>query len=287
MMRFAIFPENVALAGRSVYQAFCDYIAYHTEHTFTMHDYNADCAIIWSVLWNGRMEPNRYAYDEFKRQGKPVIILEVGALKRNETWRVAVNHIDNTGFYGNVTLLNIDRPAELELQLDPWRPDVENGNIIICGQHTRSQLWRTMPDQTGWVLRVAKNLREELDNPIVFRPHPRCKDYSKTQLAEHGIKVVDPLQIPGTYDDFDFEKALDTTSLVYTHTSNAGIHAVMKGVPIYCSDNGLARAVRVKADQVKPDREDWFIKLCHTEWTIEEIQNGIPFRRIERYLLKR
>jgi hypothetical protein len=36
------------------------------------------------------------------------------------------------------------------------------------------------------------------------------------------------------------------------------------------------------------DREDWFLKLTHTEWTVEEIAQGIPIKRLEKdieYLL--
>jgi hypothetical protein len=29
-----------------------------------------------------------------------------------------------------------------------------------------------------------------------------------------------------------------------------------------------------------PDREDWFLKLCHTEWTVSEIAQGIPMQRL-------
>ena len=30
-----------------------------------------------------------------------------------------------------------------------------------------------------------------------------------------------------------------------------------------------------------PDREVWFLKLCHTEWLVDEIAKGIPLKRLE------
>jgi hypothetical protein len=29
-----------------------------------------------------------------------------------------------------------------------------------------------------------------------------------------------------------------------------------------------------------PDRTQWFLKLCHTEWTIDEIASGLPIDRL-------
>jgi hypothetical protein len=73
-----------------------------------MGDMDADVAVIWSCLWNGRMAPNKIVYEEYRRQGKPVIILEAGALKRNITWKIAVNNITTEGHYGHTENLDWD-----------------------------------------------------------------------------------------------------------------------------------------------------------------------------------
>ena len=36
----------------------------------------ADAAVIWSVLWAGRMAPNQAVYEHYRSQNKPVIVLE-------------------------------------------------------------------------------------------------------------------------------------------------------------------------------------------------------------------
>jgi hypothetical protein len=40
------------------------------------------------------------------------------------------------------------------------------------------------------------------------------------------------------------------------------------------------------AEPTLPDRTDWFIKLCHTEWTVSEIEQGLPFLRLDTELKK-
>ena len=53
----------------------------------------SDAAVIWSVLWAGRMAPNQAVYTHYRSQNKPVIIIEIGALYRGNTWKIAVNNI--------------------------------------------------------------------------------------------------------------------------------------------------------------------------------------------------
>jgi hypothetical protein len=46
----------------------------------------------------------------------------------------------------------------------------------------------------------------------------------------------------------------------------------------------LAYPVSGKIEEIEtvnlPDRNHWFVKLCHTEWTEEEIAQGIPIARL-------
>jgi hypothetical protein len=70
------------------------------------NSWDSDAAIIWSVLWHGRMAPNELVYAHYRSLGKPVIILDVGALIRGETWKLAVNNITAEGYYGHTTNLD-------------------------------------------------------------------------------------------------------------------------------------------------------------------------------------
>ena len=53
---------------------------------------DCDAVVIWSVLWNGRMQANKAVYEHYRSQGKPVIVIDVGALKREITWKISVNY---------------------------------------------------------------------------------------------------------------------------------------------------------------------------------------------------
>ena len=79
-MKFSLWTNNGALNSKPVFTAFATSLLYH-GHSVVYNDMDGDIHVIWSVLWYGRMAPNKVVWDEAKRQGKPVIVLEVGGIK--------------------------------------------------------------------------------------------------------------------------------------------------------------------------------------------------------------
>ena len=80
---------------------------------------NLDCdaVVIWSVLWNGRMSKNKRIYEHYRSLGKPVVVIDAGALEREVTWKIAVNNITSEGYYGHTENLDYDRPSKLGVSL--------------------------------------------------------------------------------------------------------------------------------------------------------------------------
>jgi hypothetical protein len=68
------------------------------------------------------------------------------------------------------------------------------------------------------------------------------------------------------------------------------LQAALNGTPVVCDRTSLAAEISEKIENIENpvllDREDWFLKLCHSEWTVEEISAGIPLDRLikERYV---
>jgi hypothetical protein len=57
---------------------------------------------------------------------------------------------------------------------------------------------------------------------------------------------------------------------------------------VFCDPSSLAFPVSTSLENINepqlPDREEWFLKLCHTEWTVNEISKGIPIQRLMPHL---
>ena len=272
-MRFKLYREYGALNSPPIFDAFEQGVK-SLGHTVVRE--NEDVAVIWSVLWAGRMRSNQQVYDECIRQNKPVVIIEVGNLKRGETWRISLNHINGLGLFGNDTNLDESRPHTLGVSLKAV-PDKRRGEILIACQHHSSLQWEGMPIMKVWCESIISKIRERTHHRIIVRPHPR----SPFSFNMPNVLVEKPQKIPNSYDDFNI---FYNYHCVINHNSGPAVQAAIHGVPILCDSSSLAaplsNAWETLDNPVLPDREEWFLKLCHTEWTVKEIKKGIPFERL-------
>lgn len=272
-MRFKLYREYGALNSPPVFDAFEQGLK-SLGHT-VVYD-NEDVAVIWSVLWSGRMRSNRNVYYECINQNKPVVIIEVGNLKRGETWRISTNHINGLGNFGNAENLDVNRPATLGVALKNT-PKTQRGEILIACQHAASLQWEGMPTMKAWCESIIAKIRERTHRRIIVRPHPR----SPFSFNVPNIIVERPQKIVNSYDDFDI---FYNYHCVINHNSGPAVHAAINGTPIICDTSSLAASLSNTWENldnpILPDRDEWFLKLCHTEWTINEIQQGVPLVRL-------
>lgn len=95
-MKFKLFRENGAQNSKPIFDAFSKSISAlgHTES----EDY--DVAVIWSVLWYGTMNKNKPIWDHCQKHNIPIIVLEVGGIRRGTTWKVGINGINREAYFG-------------------------------------------------------------------------------------------------------------------------------------------------------------------------------------------
>jgi len=279
-MRFKLFRQHGALNSPEIFNAFEKGVK-NAGHELV--DDNHDIAVIWSVLWDGRMSANQHIYEEAKKLNKPIIIIEVGNILRNKTWRICLNHINGLGNFGNDTNLDYDRPKKLGLELKSVKQN-RNDSILIATQHQKSLQWQDMPSMSDWTLSIIKKIRNLTDRKIIIRPHPR----SPMPGIEHEYKNVmrqTPQHIKNSYDDFDIDY---NYHCVINHNSGPPILAAIAGTPVITGTSSLAFPVSDVIeninDPVLKDREEWFTKITHCEWTVDEISQGIPIKRLENLI---
>lgn len=282
-MKFNLWTQYGALNSKPVFEAFAEGCK-RLGHTVTTNDTNG-IDVIWSVLWNGRMLGNEKIYHTNKKLGKPTIVLEVGGIVRGTTWKVGLDGINRTAYFGDKDN-DRTRADNLGLVCKPWR---SNGDfILICGQHDKSLQWQEMPRMSNWFLDTYDQIRKVTDRPILFRPHPRCR----LEHIERGLRHVhrqEPKQLIGTYDDFDM--GFNDVWATVSYSSNPGIHSIIEGVPAFVSPSSLAYDVGNDIDfwhdiedPLMPDRTQWLNDYAWTEFTIEEISQGIPLKRLTSML---
>ena len=278
-MKFSLWTQYGALNSKPVFDAFANSLN-NNGHDVAYNDLSADINVIWSVLFNGRMAGNKAVWE----QQKPTIVLEVGGIKRGTTWKVGLNGINRDAYFGP-SGNSSDRMRLLGLQVKPWKYDGEH--ILIAGQHDKSLQWKDMPAMATWVHDTITFIRAQTDRPIIFRPHPRCP----LPAIEHDFKHVkrqEPLQIKGSYDDFDMQ--FNNIWATVSWSSNPAIHSIINGVPAFTGPSSLAfdvaeQNLRNIENPLYGDRTQWLNDYAHTEYTIEEISKGIPLKNLTSKLI--
>lgn len=276
-MKFRLYKEYGALNSVDIFNAFEQGLR---SQGLTVSQLPDATPVIWSVLWHGRMLSNRNIYHAAVNNNRPVVIIEVGNLLRGITWRIGINHVNQQGIFGNETNLDHDRHRKLDISLLPINANRQPG-ILIAAQHQHSLQWQGMPPMSQWVADTVKQLQLYTDRPIVIRPHPR----SPFGLVHANAKVTTPQRVPNTYDDYNIRYDVHC---VVNHNSGPGVQAAIQGTPVIVHPSSLAHTVSDQLANVESaqllDRTQWFTQLCHSEWTREEIAQGLPIKRLLPYL---
>lgn len=272
MIRFKLYREFGALNSAPVFDALEKGIR---KLGHTVVNGGEDVPVIWSVLWQGRMLGNQQIYNFARKQNRPILIIEVGNLHRGTSWRVGLNHINRLGYFGNDTDLDHGRPSKLNIKLNDSKN--RSDEILITAQHYNSLQWEGQPPVSEWLTATVKQIREHTQRSIRIRPHPR----SPIRVVIPGVTVETPIKLANTYDDYDINY---NYHCLVNFNSGPAVQAAIRGVPVVCNQSSLAYPVSFDLKDIEyptqPNREEWLVKLCHTEWTVDEIAKGIPLQRI-------
>jgi len=279
-MIFGLWTAYGALNSKPVFEAFrvgANRLGYQVR----LNEF-CDVNVIWSVLWQGRMKKNEDIWNRCVKNNLPIIVLEVGAIKRGYTWKVGVNGVNRNAFFGPGNNDNLRR-SKFNLTLKDWSQNNSN-KILIAGQHQKSGQWQSADSMKYWLLETISRIKNVTDKKIIVRPHPRSP---LSYLFDETIEIQKPIKISGSYDDYNF--SAENFYAVINFSSNPGIHAAIEGTPVFVSASSLAWEVSNKSlDNIHnleyPDRKQWLNDLCYTEWTVEEIATGFPLLRLTNFL---
>tara|TARA_A100001015_G_scaffold215910_1_gene242445 strand:+ start:1164 stop:2033 length:870 start_codon:yes stop_codon:yes gene_type:complete len=289
-MRIEVWPMHGPLNSKDIFSKFISSMRRTGDDIHVDKETNGDVAVIWSVLWQGRMQKYKKIWDRYRNAGKPVIVIEVGGLRRNLSFKIGINGINRDADFANQNFDNSRWPL-FSHELRPWNPTGDL--IVICGQHDNSEQWKGLPRMSQWIEQQINEIRKYTTRPILVRPHPRnVINFDENKFR--NVKVRLPKRDFRTYDDTDFKATLERTWAVVNHSSNPAMEAVIKGIPVFVSESSLCHDVgNVQLADINtpamPNRHSWADQLAYTEWFEDEIEKGLPWHRIrlrlkEKYL---
>ena len=278
-MRVAYFPNQCAQNSGPVITAVLSSLR-ASGHVVAENSLDADVAIIWSVLWSGRMAANLAVWSHYRSLGRPVVVIDIGALYRSETWKIAVNSITANGYYGHTENLDWDRPRKLGISLAINLS--RNPRIVIAAQHARSLQVAQLESMEHWIQQQITQLQQVTDRPIVIRPHPRSAlDPSWLKTLPATVTMEKPVRVKNTYDSYNL--AFDCYAMI-NYNSGPGIQAALAGTRPIVDRSSLAYPVSVSLQDLElpyhVDRDRWLVEICHTEYTLPEIGQGTWISRL-------
>jgi hypothetical protein len=275
----AFFPLQCAQNSKPVMQAMLSAVK-RAGLQIQENSWDSDAVIIWSVLWSGRMAGNQAVWSHYRGQNKPVIVVDIGALYRGETWKVALNSITASGYYGHQENLDPDRPRRLGISqaINLSR----NPRIVVAAQHARSLQVVGLVSMESWVVNQVEQLRKVTDRPIVIRPHPRSSlNWAGLVHLPKDVVIEQPVKIDNTYDSYNL--AFDCHAIV-NHNSGPGTQAALAGTRPIVDKSSLAWPVSIQIQDIeqpyKIDRDQWLVEICHTEYTLQELEQGTWLHRL-------
>lgn len=174
---------------------------------------------------------------------------------RETRFRVTKNRLQHTGMGES----DGRRFAALGIDIAPWREAGEH--IIVCPQS--DSFMRTVAGYEGsWTSQTIDRLRRQTHRELRLRPWSR----NKTAL---GASLQADL--------------VDAHALV-TWSSAAAVTALLAGVPVVVESNDCAARFMGGTDLEalpRPERENWAGVLADNEFTINELQDGTAWRKLQ------
>jgi hypothetical protein len=99
------------------------------------------------------------------------------------------------------------------------------------------------------------------------------------------MTVERPKQVAGSYDSFDLDLQCHA---VVNFNSGPGIQAAIAGCRPLVDRSSLASPVGIAVENIEDpydiDRSQWLVEICHTEYTVDELENGLWLKRIKEVL---
>lgn len=284
-MRVKLYDEFGASNSKPVFDALSMGITNNGDHCVDSFS-SADAIVIWSVLFTGRMAENKSIFERAQRENIPVIILEVGALNRGQSWKLGIGGINNTATW--CTPYEENRWSKFNIECKDWKTDGEF--ITIFTQRPDSQQWLGMPSIQEWVTNHIEDVKQYTDKPIVIRPHPRDRLTKWGFLTKFKDVYFDtPQMLMNTYDGYNHEEIMNRTYCAINHSSGPSIQAVLDGVKVLCSQDSLAWDVSIQdVSNINQDcninRQEWLDKIAHTEFFIDELAEGVCWANLCKHL---
>jgi len=217
---------------------------------FSVHEGFPDCPTASDVLvtWNRIGDAHRIA-GIFEKAGARVLVAENASWGNDfagRRWYTIARRYHNLAGPEFFDVGDVDRWRRIGVPLRPFRRARERyPEVIILPQRGIGPERVRMP--SDWIMRMRR-------------------EYKGARVRVH----------PGTGPCVDLERDLADCGQVVTWGSGAAIKALLWGIPVRSSLQGWIG----EQDNTDEGRLAMFERLAWAQWSLDEIAQGVPFRRL-------
>ena len=183
------------------------------------------------------------------------------------------------------------------LEIGSWR---ENGtHITIALQRpldaSLKSSERLRPEKyMSWIIKTISQLQHKTDLPIHIRSHPDSLQQEDEQKWLQSVKNKISDDVIWDTSPVPFKTAMENCALCVTYNSGASVDAALLGVPVMACDPGsFAWDISIHNTEnwnpnisYTPARQQWLNNLSYMEWSIEEMEEGLPWQHLRQELSK-
>lgn len=218
-----------------------------------------DLIVFWGYNNSGLIKKQSEA-------GKDFLCMELGYIGNREEWiSLGFNGLNNRADFLAENMPS-DRWDKCFAGLcKPWKKD---GNYILLVGQVSGDMTVKHINFRKWLIETTENIKNMYSQEIIrYRPHP-------IEVQRQCAK-----EVPGTiFSTRSLREDLADAKVAVTYNSNAGVDAVLAGVPVVAHDYGAMAwdmAIHTIEQPLKfPDRKQWCYDMAYKQWHIAEIKNG-------------
>lgn len=252
---------------------------------------DGDAAIIFGIRSFARQIVAAY-----HAAGKSFLIMDKGYTRRkslgniehNNYWRVGVNALHTQFSVKSVLVHSSGRFEKLGIALLPIKKEKEDGYVLILPPARKIFLFLDRGDlkaMKAYFARVAKTVLAVTDKKVRFR--------GKTEQGRWQFTLEMSDRILSYPSGQTIRQDIAGASVVVTHTTNAGVQAVIAGVPVVELGYGVVKPLTETdlANVGNPRRyteaERWrFVCwLAWQQWTLAELASGEAWEYLRPQIL--
>jgi len=178
-----------------------------------------------------------------------------------------------------------------------YRTDGDHILMLLNSSSKYGRGWSARgTDSMYWLQKSLSEIRQYTDRPIRVRFHPNeKKDLRESRPVEALQKMYGNITFSGGV--VGSNKAIlpprtliedcDNAWAAVVHTTSASVIPIINGIPVFTSSRDCIafpiathRLSKIEKPSL-PKREQWFYDLSYSLWNVEELRDGVAWKRIK------